>query len=384
MRKTSKFGAGLTLLGAMLTTTAAFGHSNTATKSEVDELRSRIASLEASSASDRPLAFSTGPNTTISLYGFVRAEAFYDFDFELSDFASATAVGNPANATSGAFNTSVRTSRFGIRSTTQTDIGEVGTQVEFDLFGSGGDQTGSPNLRLRHANVTVGNWLIGQSWTNFMPLATYPTTVDFNGPVGIPFARLPQIRYTGSSGGLTYSFSIEEAAGTSSQPAVTAALSYADDNFSVRASALANEVESGGSEFDTYGFTLSGGASLWEGGSFNINGVAGTGIGSYLIGGGAAVVGGQTNDVYGYNVELRQAVTDKLDLGITYGTEVYDLATAVAGGDFTELRTVHANAFYNPTDNLRIGVEYIYLERESAAGVVADGSRLGASVTLSF
>jgi hypothetical protein len=39
---------------------------------------------------------------------------------------------------------------------------------------------------LRHANLTVGNLLIGRSWTNFMPIESYPVTLDFQGPSGIP------------------------------------------------------------------------------------------------------------------------------------------------------------------------------------------------------
>ena len=67
------------------------------------------------------LSFSVADTTTITLYGFVRAEAFYDSDFQQGDFSRTSRIGEPAFATDGAFDTSVRVSRFGIRSRSETD-----------------------------------------------------------------------------------------------------------------------------------------------------------------------------------------------------------------------------------------------------------------------
>ena len=52
--------------------------------------------------------------------------------------------------------------------------------------------------------MTWGNWLVGQTWSNFMDVATLPEAVDFIGPTdGTTFVRQPQVRYT--SGGLSLS-----------------------------------------------------------------------------------------------------------------------------------------------------------------------------------
>lgn len=359
------------------------------TSQKTAELEARVAQLEAQAASGgsgTPLKFNVTSNTQLEIYGFIRFEAFYDFDTEQGDLSRTTRVGDPAFDTDGEFETSVRVSRLGFRSKTATDIGEIGTQLEFDLF-SGSDTSTSPNPRLRHANVTIGDrWLFGQFWTNFMPLTHYPTTADFNGPVGITFARVPQIRYTYNTGtGFTFSGSIEEAAGGSSDPVVTAAALYQTDRFSARIAGLVGTVESGGNEFDTNGITISGSVKPWEGGQFSATYVTGQALGNLLIGGGDQVVGGEENDVDGFTLEYRQQLTDSISVGLAYGNESYDLATTTStGATFTDLETIHLNAFWRPTDRLTIAGEYIRGERTDATGATFDADRLGASVSFNF
>ena len=73
---------------SMLATGAAA--QSTSEQAEIADLRNRIAALEQANATaeNRPrLAFSLGESTTISIYGFVRAEAFYDFDFAQGDLS---------------------------------------------------------------------------------------------------------------------------------------------------------------------------------------------------------------------------------------------------------------------------------------------------------
>jgi len=368
---------------------AAIGATGAAAQSaDVAALQARVAALETQAAARGTgapdLKFNLGENTKIELYGFVRFEAFQDFDFAQGDLSRAARVGNPAFATDGDFETSVRVSRFGIRSTTETGIGQIGTQLEFDLF-SGNDETTSPNPRLRHANVTIGdNWLFGQTWTNFMPLAHYPRTSDFNGPVGITFARVPQIRYSNTlANGLAYSFSVEEsAAATSNDPVLTAAAGYSADKWSARVAGLTGRVDDGaGSDLTYSAYTLSGSVTPWEGGLFTASYTDGDAIGSLLIGPGDDIVNGATNDAEGVTLQFRQQISDKWNVGIAYGNENY----AAAGASNTlGSQSVHLNTFYTPVDNLTLGLEYIFIEREDASGQKFDANRLGASVTFSF
>lgn len=381
-RRTISIGLSTACLAALGTTGALAQQSNSA---EVDDLRTRVEQLEAANATITPrLTYNVSANTEITIYGFIRAEAFYDFDFDQGDLSLTGVIGEPAAATDGAFNTSVRVSRLGVRSKTQTDIGEIGTQLEVDLFGSGG----TAEFRLRHANITIGdNWTFGQTWSNFMPIGQYPNTSDFNGPVGVAFARTPQVRYTGNiSDQFQYSIAIEENFdGSSEDPMITAAAQYSTDVYTIRAAVLASQtVGDLGNDHDQTGLTLSGSVTPWEGGSIVATAVTGEGIGGFLIGGGANVVGGVVNDVDGFTVEFRQNIGDKWNVGIAYGNEDYDLPTTTATLDFVELETVHLNAFYSATDNLKFGLEYIRGERTTSAGTTFSADRIGASVTLNF
>jgi hypothetical protein len=71
--------------------------------------------------------------------------------------------------------------------------------IEMDFYGGGGNEiiSNSVNPRLRHGFVKNKNWLIGQTWSTFMPLAALLETLDFGGPmVAEGFIRQVQIRYS--------------------------------------------------------------------------------------------------------------------------------------------------------------------------------------------
>lgn len=358
------------------------------TQAELDALRARVEALEANAPNSSPANgdFRIG-NTVLDVYGYVKADFFYDFEFDQGDTAFVNVIGEPSAATSGTFGATVRQSRIGLRTSTPSSIGEIGGQLEVDLFAS----NGTAELRLRHANITIGDsWLIGQTWTNFMPLDTYPTSVEFNGPVGIPFARVPQVRYTNQlAENTTAAASIEENVGgsNSNDPVLTASVEYNDGKYVARASGLYGQAQSsdGTTEVDQWGFTLSASARLWEGGLFQVNYVNGQALGPYLIGAGDAVVNGSANDVDGYTIELRQDLGEKWNVGIAYGKEDYDLPTSTGTLSFTELETIHVNAFYQATDDLTLSAEYIYGERNDATtGDTFDGNRVQFAAQLNF
>jgi hypothetical protein len=62
--------------------------------------------------------------------------------------------------------------------------------LEGDLFG-----TNATTPRLRHAYAQVKNFLIGQTFSNFMDPDGFPDTLDFQGPNGMVSIRNPQLRY---------------------------------------------------------------------------------------------------------------------------------------------------------------------------------------------
>ena len=159
----------------------------------------------------QPLTFRTpAGETTVELSGYVRAQFTYDLEDDLGDsFVVSSIPTGDGEAGDGHVRFQARRSRFRIKSNTELAGGtQVKTHLEGDFFGVGGNQSfsNSTALRLRIASINVGNWTFGQTWTNFMDFVAYPTTVDFFGPAGKSFKRIPQIRYTFDNG---LSFSLE-------------------------------------------------------------------------------------------------------------------------------------------------------------------------------
>lgn len=370
--------------GALCVTAVQATAQDAQTQAELDALRARVEALEAANPGSGTGDLKIG-STTLDVYGYIKADFFYDFEYDQGDTAFVNVIGEPSAETDGTFGATVRQSRIGLRTNTPSALGDIGGQLELDLFAS----NGTAELRLRHANITIGDaWLIGQYWTNFMPLDSYPTTVEFNGPVGIPFARVPQVRYTNSfADNTTFAVSVEENVGgsNSNDPVLTGSVEYNDGTYLARASALYGKAQSGTVEVDQTGFTLSGSVRPWSGGLFQVNYVNGEALGPYMIGLGDPIVNGQANDVDGYTVELRQDITPKWNVGIAYGREDYDLPTSTGTLSFTELETIHVNAFYKATDSLTLSAEYIYGERNDVnTGRTFDGNRIQLAAQLNF
>jgi hypothetical protein len=170
-----------------------------------------------------------GTDTMIKIYGYVQLDATFDFsgrdpNVEGNDWAVHIANvpldnSGEGKAKKNQLYLTARTSRFGFQTVTPTKIGDVGVKLEGDFnaanLESGQTFTNSVLFRLRHAYGTVGGLLVGQTWSNFLDLNSYPDTVDFNGPGSIALIRQPMIKYTFNlAEGFTLSLAAENAPGT--------------------------------------------------------------------------------------------------------------------------------------------------------------------------
>jgi hypothetical protein len=88
----------------------------------------------------------------------------------------------------------VRQSRFGVKSYFPTELGELRTTFEFELFGTGVDQ-GQTTFRLRHAYGELGEFGAGQTWSPFMDIDVFPNSIEYWGPTGMVFFRNVQVRW---------------------------------------------------------------------------------------------------------------------------------------------------------------------------------------------
>jgi hypothetical protein len=153
---------------------------------------------------------SAAKKPSMNVYGFVQADAIYDFkrvDPDWEDTLRVTTIPTQSGAygNDGDFVFSVRQSRLGVKG----DYGpDITYKLEGELFGVGGDQ-GQTTLRVRHAWATYKDFGMGQTWSNFMDIDIFPNTIDYWGPTGMVFYRNQQARYTFPMGDDEFSMSLE-------------------------------------------------------------------------------------------------------------------------------------------------------------------------------
>jgi len=110
----------------------------------------------------------------------------------------------------------VRQSRLGFKSYTNTPLGELYTQFEFEMFGTGVD-AGQTTIRLRHAYGQLGKWGAGQYWSPFMDIDIFPNSVEYWGPTGMAFYRNVQLRYMPIMGDTRLTVALERPGASSDQ-----------------------------------------------------------------------------------------------------------------------------------------------------------------------
>jgi hypothetical protein len=173
-----------------------------------------------------------GTDTSLKIYGNVRVDATYDFnsrnnDINNNDWSSAV-FAQPLDTNSAnrlrkeQIYATARASRLGILTSTPSKWGDLEVRLEGDFnapndymseLGSNGTQ-----FRLRHAYGRWGNLLVGQTWSNFIDLRSYPDTVDFNPTGDVALIRQAQLRYTLPLGSSSLAFSVENPESLSSLP----------------------------------------------------------------------------------------------------------------------------------------------------------------------
>ena len=135
----------------------------------------------------------------LDLYGFVMLDSGYDFktnDPNWFDVVRTTKLPSFAGefAPNGKVYFGVRQTRFGVKTATDTGLGKLKTQFEFELFGTGVD-AGQTTFRLRHAYGELGAFGAGQTWSPFMDPDVFPNIVEYWGPTGMVFFRNIQFRW---------------------------------------------------------------------------------------------------------------------------------------------------------------------------------------------
>lgn len=375
-----------------------------------------------------PILTAANPGTRFSYGGFVKLDAMVtDTDNgEIPDGSVGRLFYVPSAIPVGGANESSDTdmgaqfSRFWFAADSDLDSGhKLKGYLEFDLFGGGsinGNEvaTNTYGVSVRHAyvswaNPTGGQWLAGQTWSNFQDVAALPDSVDFIGPTeGTVFVRQAQVRYTKGP----WSFSVENPETTITPFRNVGARIGSDDNlmpdltvrwlkkgdwghFTVAGLLRQFSYENPTSNIDD---TATGGA-VSVSGKFNlgksddirfaVNG--GRGLGRYLgLGIASDTVLDVSNDLqaidgYGGYVAWRHAFSSKLRGNLFYSAAHFDNDKALTGLAVTErVQSLHANLIYSPLPKLEIGTELIFGERSLEGDADGDLRRLHTHIKYTF
>jgi len=361
------------------------------------------------------------PRTKFTVGGMIRTDAMVTKTTD-GDIAKGTAgrdfyvpgaipVGGDAPDTYS--DAHLKFSRLWFDASTVLDSGDkLGARVELDFFGGALGNSAATNTygaTLRHAYLTYNNWLVGQTWSNFMDTNALIDAVDFVGPTdGVAFVRQPQLRYT--SGAWTVSVESPEttvqpfggaprviAGDNSAIPDVIARYTHKGDwghvSFAGMARQLKYEPVVGSESTDTgFGAQVSGLVKLGDSTDIRYQVSGGDGIGRYI---GLATIqqdamvdaAGDIDALGGWAgyVGLRQVFSPKVRGNLFYSRSQWDNNAAWTGMGVTrKVHSVHANMIWSPVPKLDFGVEAIWGERTLESGADGELMRLHTMARYSF
>jgi nucleoside-specific outer membrane channel protein Tsx len=147
------------------------------------------------------------------IYGFAMLDIGHDFKqinpnwFDTMRVTRLPSVENEFGRDHNTF-AGVRQSRLGFRTSVPTDLGELKTTFEFELFGTGVDE-GQTTFRLRHAYGELGAFGAGQTWSPFMDPDVFPNSLEYWGPTGMVFFRNVQVRWMPMKGDRSLTLALE-------------------------------------------------------------------------------------------------------------------------------------------------------------------------------
>ena len=366
-------------------------------------------------------------DSTFELYGHVMLDAGYNVNQihpDWYDVMRPTKLPAYENeyGTDGNIYFSVRQTRFGVRTSTPTDLGELKTLFEWELFGTGVD-AGQTTLRLRHAYGELGKFGAGQTWSPFMDINVFPNTLEYWGPSGMVFFRNIQIRYMPIQGDTRLTIALERPGASGDQGVYADRIELDDINPRFSLPDLSAEYHYGGDwgyfevagmlrriEWDDMGtdeYDLSGSATGW---GINVSSnikfaedvlrlqvVYGEGIENYMNdatvdigvkdnpGNANTPVVGQTLPVLGIVAFLDHTWNEKFTSSAGYSlidienTEQMD-AHAFARGHYAV-----GNLLYYPVSNVITGIELQYGKRENFTdGFTVDDLKIQVSFKYNF
>ena len=383
--------------------------------------------------SEKPAAAAATPaqpesKPSMEIYGFAMMDFGHDFKSinpNWSDTLRVTRLpsfdgqfGEDHNFFAG-----VRQSRLGVRSTLPTDIGDLKTTFEFELFGTGVDE-GQTTFRLRHAYGEIGRVGAGQYWSPFMDIDVFPNSLEYWGPTGMVFFRNVQARFMPTRGTHDTILAIERPGASGDQgvysdrveldgirarfplPDFSAAYKYNQDWGYVRAAGMLRYIKWDDTLDDD--FDLSGNATGW---GINLSAnykaskndvirfqyVFGEGIQNMMndspvdigivnnFGDPRRPILGKTIPITGLVLFLDHTWNEKFSSAVGYSRQDNDNREGQAPSAFRDGQYALGNVLYTPVPNVMVGGELQWGRRQNFSdGFSSDGFKLQFSFKYNF
>ncbi len=304
--------------------------------------------------------------------------------------------------------------------------------LEAELFGVGGDE-GQTTPRLRHAWATYKQFGMGQTWSNFMDIDIFPNTIDYWGPTGMVFYRNQQARYSFPMGDDEFSISIEDpgtalsvgrfrdtdvcdlpgadpdcestdsTAGDLFQsyndlPDLTARYRNNGDFGHFQVAGIVRKL--GYERLDTgdkddelgWGINTSAGINTWGKDVLKLQVAYGEGIGNYMNDGGLDVApdsagegaDADTVELLGISAYYDHYWSEKWSSTIGWSMTDLDTLDGQADSEFAKGQIATINLLHYPVDNVMLGTEFGWGEREDVDGDTGTDYRIQFSLKVGF
>jgi hypothetical protein len=351
-----------------------------------------------------------GTKTILKIGGYFKTDFIYDLkpagnvdSFIPSSIPIPTVVG-VNNST-----VSIRPTRLSLDfRIPSTKVGDVRFYLEGDLFG-----TNSTTPRLRHAYAQAGNFLVGQTFSNFMDPDGFPDTLDFQGPNGMVSIRNPQLRYGFAlSPSTTFYVSIEKPSSD---------IIFKTPQFSAQPNApspdgvlrLRQEFQSGHVQISGifrsiaaflpdgrtdsvfgWGFNLSGGVKMFGKDNLILAAASGHGISRYIQDTSGLGIDAEPASFTNPHLEATPAVgveaayqhywTKSVRSSAIYSYAAVNNTDRAPTSTYNHATYTGGNLIWNPYGSLNIGAEFLYGWAMDQSGEKANAPRIQFSAKYSF
>ncbi len=369
-------------------------------------------------------------SSTFEVYGFAMTDAGYQFktnDPAWYDVLRTTKLPSFSGQyqPDGKTYWSVRQTRFGVKSSTPTKAGLLKTIFEFELFGTGVD-AGQTTFRLRHAYGELGKFGVGQYWSPFMDIDVFPNSVEYWGPTGMVFFRNIQIRYMpvrdkenqvtlalerpGASGdGGIYADRIElqDVKPQFYLPDFSAEYRHSGDWGYVELAGIVRSIKWRDTRADTlsldgsalgWGVNLSSNIKFTKNDVLRLQGVYGEGIQNYMNDAPADVgidtsfsgrtttrpIKGVALPLFGVVAFLDHTWSKLFSSSVGYSMIDIDNSNGMTGTSFKKGQYALANLMYYPVNNVMLGAEYQWGQRDNLNGFKSTDTRIQFSFKYNF